>query len=139
VMQLTLGERITVKAFGLVATKLPDGTPGFSLIVFITAEGFKPIPIGMACTLQGIGGIVAVNRTFDEDAMREGLKNKTINSLLFPRDPIRNAPEIIRNLATTFPARSGSYLLGVLVKIGWFTPTLVTLDLALIFEFGARH
>jgi hypothetical protein len=139
VMQLTVHERITVKAFGLIATRLPDGTPGYSLIVFITAEDFRPIPLGMAATLQGIGGIVAINRTFDEQAMQEGLKNNTLGTLLFPRDPIRNAPEIIRNLAVTFPARMGSYLFGVLAKIGWFSPTLVLLELALIFEFGARR
>ena len=46
-------------------------------------------------------------------------------TLLFPRDPIRNAPEIIRNLATVFPAREGSYMFGLLAKIGWFSPTLV--------------
>jgi hypothetical protein len=138
VMQLSIHERITVKAFGLIGTKMPDGSKGYSLIVFITAEDFRPIPIGMACTLQGIGGMVAVNRTFNEDAMREGMKNNTLGTLLFPKDPIRNAPEIIRNLNVTFPARSGSYMFGLLAKIGWFSPTLVTLDLALIFEFGAR-
>src|SRR5262245_50396862 len=138
VMQLTLHERITLTAFGLIATTLPDGSPGYSLIVFITAEGFRPIPIGMACTLQGIGGIVAINRTFNEAEMRDGLKNNTLATLLFPKDPIRNAPEIIRNLATVFPARTGSYMFGVLAKIGWFSPTLVLLELALIFEFGER-
>jgi hypothetical protein len=138
VMQLSIHQRITVKAFGLIGTKMPDGSKGYSLIVFITAQDFRPIPLGMACTLQGIGGMVAVNRTFSEDAMREGMKNNTLGTLLFPKDPIRNAPEIIRNLNVTFPAKSGSYMFGLLAKIGWFSPTLVTLDLALIFEFGAR-
>jgi hypothetical protein len=138
VMQLTLHERITIKAFGLIATRLPDGRPGFSLLVFITAEDFRPYPLGMACTLQGIGGLVGINRTFNEDAMREGLKNNTLATLLFPRDPIRNAPEIIRNLSVVFPARSGSALFGILAKIGWFSPTLVLLELALILEFDGR-
>ncbi len=138
VLQLSLKERITLTAFGLIATRLPDGSKGYSLIVFITAEGFKPIPLGLGLTLQGIGGMLAIHRTFDETAMREGLKNNTLGTLLFPRDPIRNAPQIIRNLATIFPAKQGSYLLGLLVKLGWFSPTLVTLDLGLIFEFGTR-
>jgi hypothetical protein len=138
VMELSLKDRITVKAFGLIATKMPDGSKGYSLIVFITAEGFQPIPIGMACTLRGIGGMIAINRTFSEDAMREGLKNKTLGTLLFPKDPLRNAPEIIRNLITTFPANEGSYLVGVLMKLGWFSPTLVYLDLAIMVEFGNR-
>jgi Family of unknown function (DUF6603) len=138
VMQLSLKERITVKAFGLIATKMPDGSKGYSIIVFITVEDFQPIPVGMACTLRGIGGMIAINRTFNEDAMREGLKNKTLPTLLFPRDPIRNAPEIIRNLITVFPAEEGSFLIGVLMKLGWFSPTLVFLDIAIMVELGNR-
>ena len=82
--------------------------------------------------------MIAINRTFDEEAMRAGLKNKTLGTLLFPKDPIRNAPEIIRNLITTFPAEEGCYLFGLLMKIGWFSPTLVHLDIAIMVEFGKR-
>lgn len=138
VMQLSLKERITVKAFGLIATKMPDGSKGYSMIVFITAEDFQPIPVGMGATLRGIGGMIAINRTFDEEAMRAGLRNKTLGTLLFPQDPIRNAPEIIRNLITTFPAEEGCYLIGVLMKLGWFSPTLVYLDIAIMVELGKR-
>jgi hypothetical protein len=138
VMELSIKEKLNVKAFGLIQTKMPDGSEGFSLIVFITAEGFTPIPIGMAATLRGIGGMIAINRTFDQEAMREGLKNKTLGTLLFPKDPIRNAPEIIRNLVTTFPAEEGGFLIGLLMKIGWFSPTLVHLDIAIIVELGNR-
>ncbi|MEJ8823737.1 DUF6603 domain-containing protein [Variovorax humicola] len=138
VLQLSLHETITLKAFGLIATQMPDGRPGFSMIIFITAEDFRPIPLGMGFTLQGIGGMVAVNRTFDQDVLRAGLKNDTLGTLLFPRDPVANAPAIIRSLASAFPALRGSYLLGILARIGWATPTLVLLDLALILQFGAR-
>jgi hypothetical protein len=138
VMELTVKETISVKAFGLIATKMPDGSKGYSLIVFITAENFRPIPIGMGCVLRGLGGMVAINRTFDEEAMRAGLRNKTLGTLLFPKDPIRNAPEIIRNLITTFPAEDGAYLAGLLMKIDWFQPTLVHLDIAIMVEIGNR-
>ncbi len=138
-LQLSIKDRITLSAFGLLSTRMPDGSKGYSLIVFVTAEGFQPIQLGMGFTLNGIGGMLALNRTFDEAAMREGLKNNTLAKLLFPKDPIRNAPDIIRSLGAIFPARRGSYLFGPLAKIGWATPTLVTFDLALIFEFGHRH
>ncbi len=137
-LQLSLNETITLSAFGLIATRMPDGSRGYSLIIFITAE-FQPIPLGLGFTLEGIGGMVAVNRTFDQDALRAGMQNDTLKSLLFPRDLVGNAPTIIRSLASAFPARRGSYLLGILAKIGWFTPTLIELDLALILEFGARE
>ena len=105
VMQLSLRDDITLKAFGLIATRMPDGSRGYSLIVFITAEDFRPIPLPLGFRLLGIGGMVGVNRTFDEDALRQGLKNGTLATLLFPRDPVGNAPALIRNLSSAFPAR----------------------------------
>jgi hypothetical protein len=138
-MQLSLDDRFTLTAFGLIATRMPDGSRGYSLIIFITAEDFEPIPLGLGFTLQGIGGMIAVNRTFDQDVLRAGMQNDMLKSLLFPRDPVGNAPAIIRSLASAFPAQRGSYLLGILAKIDWFTPTLIELDLALILEFGARE
>jgi hypothetical protein len=138
-MKLSVGDELTVTAFGLIATRMPDGSPGYSVIIFVTAEDFRPIPLGMGFTLQGIGGMVAYNRTFDQDVLRAGMQNDTLKGLLFPRDPVTNAATIIRSLAAAFPAKSGSYLLGILARIGWFTPTLITLDLALIMEFGARR
>ncbi len=137
-LQLSLHEQLTLKAYGLIATRMPDGSPGYSLLIFITAEDFKPIQLGLGFTLLGIGGMVAINRTFDVNVLRQGLQNDTLATLLFPRDPVGNAPALIQALASAFPARRGSYLLGLLAKIGWFTPTLVLFDLALILEFGGR-
>ncbi len=137
-LQLSLHEQLTLKAYGLIATRMPDGSAGYSLLIFITAEDFKPIQLGLGFTLLGIGGMVAINRTFDVNVLRQGLQNDTLATLLFPRDPVGNAPALIQALASAFPARRGSYLLGLLAKIGWFTPTLVLFDLALILEFGGR-
>ena len=138
-LELSLHEQVALKAVGLIATKLADGSAGYSLVVFITAEGFRPVPLGLGFTLQGVGGMVAVNRTFDVEVLRRGLNDGTTAGLLFPRDPVGNAPALIRALDAAFPARRGAYLLGLLVRIGWGSPTLVQLDLALILEFGARR
>ena len=128
-----------MKAFGLIATRMPDGSRGYSLIVFITAEDFQPIPLGMGFTLLGIGGMVAINRTFDEDALRAGLKNDTLGTLLFPRDPVAQRAGD-HSQPGDAPSRrdAAAICVGLLAKIGWFTPTLVMLDLAVIVEFGAR-
>ena len=37
-------------------------------------------------------------RTCDQDFLREGLKNNTLKDLLFPTDPIGNAPQIFGTL-----------------------------------------
>jgi hypothetical protein len=137
-MKLSLHDELTLSAYGLIATRLPDGKPGYSLLIFITADGFEPIPLGLGFMLQSIGGLVGVNRTFDYDVLRAGLQTDTLATLLFPRDPVGNAPALIQALAGAFPAKSGSFLLGLLARITWFTPTLITLDLGLVLEVGAR-
>lgn len=138
VMQLSIRDQITLKAFGLIGARLPDGRRGYSLVVFITAEGFRPIPLPLGFNLLAIGGMVGVHRTFDQDVLRQGLKSGTLSTLLFPRDPVGNASTLIATLASAFPARQGSYLLGLLARIGWLNPPLILLDLALIIEFGSR-
>src|SRR5262249_35638532 len=89
-VQLSVYETITVTAIGLISTRLPSGAKGFSFLILITAEGFRPIPLGLGFTLTGIGGLLALNRTCNEDFLREGIKNKTLNDVLFPKNPVVN-------------------------------------------------
>ena len=138
VLDLQIAERIAVKGIGLLATRLPDGAAGYSLVVIITAEDFTPIQLGLGFALTGIGGLLAINRTFDEAALRAGLKNHILDSVLFPQDPIRNAPQIFSNLNKVFPPTRGHHLFGPIVQIVWGTPPLITADLALVLEVGAR-
>ena len=46
-MQISFKNEIDVTAFGLITTKLPDGRPGFSLVISILAE-FQPIQLASA-------------------------------------------------------------------------------------------
>jgi len=133
-LQLELADTIAVKALGLLTTKLPDGSRGYSLIVILTAEGFAPIPVGLGFTLTGIGGLVALHRTVRTDVLREGLKTGTLNSVLFPPDPLRNAPQIFSDLRRVFPPTAGRHVFGPMVQLRWGTPTLLTLELALLLE-----
>jgi hypothetical protein len=138
ILQLEIAEKIAVKAIGMLTTRMPGGAKGYSLMVIITAEGFGPIQLGYGFVLTGIGGLLAINRTFDEGALRVGLKNHTLDSVMFPQDPIRNAPQILSNLNKLFPPASGHHLFGPMVQISWGTPALITADLAIVLEFGAR-
>lgn len=129
---------LALKAIGLISTRLPGGAKGFSMVVIITAEGFKPIPLGLGFSLTGVGGLVAINRTFNEDAVREGIKTHALERVLFPQDPIRNAPQIISSLDTFFPAKKDSYLFGLLAQISWGLSSPLKMELALILEAGQR-
>ncbi len=136
-LQLELAETIALKALGLLTTRMPDGSKGYSLIIILTAEGFAPIPVGLGFTLTGIGGLVALHRTVRTDVLRDGLKTGTLNSILFPPDPLRNAPQIFSDLRRVFPPTAGRHVVGPMVQLRWGSPTLLTLDLALLVELPA--
>ncbi|SHN13876.1 DUF6603 domain-containing protein [Rhizobacter sp. OV335] len=137
-LQLTLHDQLTVSAYGLIGTRMPDGRPGYSLLVFITAEGFRPVPLGFGIMLQRIGGMLGIQHTFDERALRAAMAAGTLPALLFPRDPVANAPALLQALSAAFPVNRGSIVFGLLARLSWFTPTLVQADLALVLELGAR-
>jgi hypothetical protein len=125
---------IAVKAFGLLETKFPDGSEGYSFVIVIIAE-FVPIQLGFGFTLLGIGGLIGVNRTMDETALAAAVRSGSLAHLLFPLNPIQDAPAIINDLATVFPAAPGHFLFGPMAKLGWGTPTLISADLGIILEF----
>ena len=47
---------------------------------------------------------------------------------------VANAPRIISDLKAFFPPQDGIFLIGPMAKIGWGTPTLVTVSLGVIIE-----
>lgn len=125
--------KISFTAIGIVSTKLPGNQPGYSLLIIITAE-FGPLPLGMGFTLNGLGGILGLNRTMNPDVLRTGIRNNSLDSILFPKDIVKNANTIISNIGQAFPAKEGQFLVGPMAKIGWGTPTLLTIELGIIIE-----
>jgi hypothetical protein len=124
----------TLKAIGLVSTRMPDGTERSSFIIIATLEGLG-LRLG-PLTIEGFGLLIAVDRTFDEDAMRAALPSGQLKNVLFPADPVHHTTAVLQSLQTFFPARADSNLLGLLVRLSFGTQRLIRLDLALILQFG---
>ena len=133
ILQLEIQETIDVTAIGLITTELPGGREGFSLLILISTE-FQPIQLGMGFTLNGVGGLLGYNRTMVIDVLREGVRDSTLNSILFPEDPVANAMQIISDLRAAFPPHEGQFVIGPMAKIGYGTPSLITLELGLVIE-----
>ena len=134
VVQLSIKKVVNVIAIGLISTKGPNDEEGqFSMILLITAE-FTPIQLGFAFTLNGVGGLIGVHRTMELNALRNGVRANTLDNILFPTDPIANATQIISDLETVFPQAQTRYAFGLMGKLGWGTPTLITLELGLMIE-----
>jgi hypothetical protein len=133
VLDVALAEIIQVKVIGVLDTILPDGSHGFSFLLIITFD-FPPIQLGFGFTLNGVGGLGGVNRTMNTDALHAGLRAHTLNNVLFPPDPIANAPQIISSIESFFPPAEGRYLFGPMLELGWGTPTLITASIGVILE-----
>ncbi len=133
-LELSLAEIVTVTAIGLITTKMQDGSQGFSLLLIITAEFGTGIQLGFGFTLLAVGGLLGLNRTMRLDALAEGVRTGALESVMFPTDVIANAPRIISDLKTFFPPEEGKFLIGPMVKIGWGTPTLVSISMGIIIE-----
>ncbi len=134
VVELTIAGFISAKAIGLITTRMPDGSKGFSMLLIITVEFFPPYQLGYGFTLMAVGGLVGLNRTVLLDPLREGVRTGAVSSIMFPQDVIKNAQKIISDLKAIFPPYEGKFLIGPMGKLGYGTPTLVSLSLGLIIE-----
>ena len=133
-LELTIEGLFSLKAIGLITTKMPDGSPGFSLLVIITAEFGTPIQLGYGFVLVGVGGLLGLNRTMVLEELAEGVRTGAVESVMFPQDVIANAPRIISDLKRFFPPQQNTFLIGPMAKLGWGTPPLITASLGVIIE-----
>jgi hypothetical protein len=133
-LELVISGFLTLKAIGLITTKMPDGSKNFSLLIIINAEFGTGIQLGFGFTLLAVGGLIGLNRTMRLQPLAEGVRTGAVNNILFPKDVIANAPRIISDLRTIFPPEEGKFLIGPMAKLGWGTPTLISLSLGIIIE-----
>ncbi len=133
-LELRILDFLSVTAIGVLNTKMPDGSKGFSFIAIISVEFNPGVQLGFGFTLLGVGGLVGLNRSMDLDALVQGVKSGGLDSVLFPKDVIANAPKIISDLRSFFPPEEDTFLIGPMAKFGWGTPTLISLSLGIIIE-----
>ncbi len=133
-LELIFSEWIALKAVGIVTTRLPDNSKGFSLLIIITVEFGSGIQLGFGFTLLGVGGLLGLNRTVKIAPLTEGVRTGAAENIMFPQDVIANAPQIISDLKKFFPAAKDVFLIGPMAKIGYGTPTLISLTLGVIIE-----
>jgi hypothetical protein len=124
---------IAVTAIGIVDTKLPGGQIGYSFLIIVFGE-FPPVQLGYGFTLNGVGGLAGIHRMVLTDVLRQGLRAGSLDSLMFPVDPIRNAPQIVSDLRAVFPPTQGRFVFGPFLKLGWGVPSLITANLGVILE-----
>jgi hypothetical protein len=132
-LELSFKGVFTLKAIGIINTKMPDGSKGFALLILVTAE-FTPIQLGFGFTLLGVGGLLGLNRSLDTQALRQGVRTGAVSSVLFPPDVIGNITRIVSDLKSFFPIAQGHFVVAPMGKLGWGTPTLISLEIGVILD-----
>lgn len=136
IVQLSIKKTIALNAIALLTTRLPglpEGQKGFSLLLIITGE-FPPLPLGFGFTLNGVGGLIGINRTMMLEPLRDSVRDRSIEGILFPKDPLANATSLIAALQRIFPPAEGRFVFGPMVKVGWGPTQLITIEAALLLE-----
>ena len=133
-LELEFADFLSLHAIGFITTKNPDGSPGFSLLIIITVEFPGGLQLGYGFTLLGVGGLLGINRSMNLQALMEGVRTNAVESVMFPHDVVANAPRILSDLRAFFPAKQGTFLIGPMIKLGWGTPTLISVSVGVIIE-----
>ncbi|RMG72131.1 MAG: hypothetical protein D6722_05915 [Bacteroidetes bacterium] len=135
-LELTFAGSFSLTAIGLLTTRLPDGGEGISLLVIISTQFPSPIPLGFNFWFTGIGGMIGLHRSVNTDALRAGVKSGTLDHILFPENVIANISRIISDLREIFPPVRDQFIIGVMAKITWNVPPILSVELGLMVEFA---
>lgn len=122
----------SIKAIGLLSTKRPDGRDGWSLLLFVFGQFNIHIAFGIFWT--GLGGMIGLHHRADVDALTAGMRTGALDDILFPENPVADAPRIINRYRTLFPIEDGNLLIGPMLELSFSQPPIVYARLGLIFD-----
>ena len=115
-LELTFG-KISVKAIGLLAER----PGGWSLVLVLYAR-FPPIELAFGFTLNSVGGLIGLQHGIDIPQLAAGMRTGAFDDILFPADPVADAPRIIQRLRVVFPYTPGALTIGPMVELGYGRP-----------------
>ncbi|WP_227580042.1 DUF6603 domain-containing protein [Cellulomonas xiejunii] len=122
---------VAVQATGLLDTRMPEGQSGYALLVLMRAS-FPPIQLGFGFALSSVGGLLALNRQTDVDALRSRMASGAVGRILAPEDPVRNAPALLADLVAVFPPTPGVVVVGPTLQLSW--AEMVRFDIGVFIE-----
>ena len=131
ILELSFGP-VSIKAIGILTTKLPGGADGLGP----AAAGLRRVhrrPARLRASRSTASAASSACSTASPSRRcSPGLRTGVLDSVLFPRDPVANAPTLIGQLRVVFPIVPRALTVGPALKLGWSTPALVTLSLGLV-------
>lgn len=125
--------KLSITGIGII-TRLQNGVTGYSTLFSLFVEFGTLAPTFLGISFKGIGLLYGGNKTVSTDNILQGTINGSIESILFPSDPLNNAPRILSDMKQFFPDMEGSYVMMLSFKLGWLSDK-VTSTTGIIIEF----
>ena len=135
VLALVVKDKFALEVAGLLTTRMPDGRPGFSLLLLGSLK-FPPIPIGFGFSINGLGALIGIHRTTDVDALSGALAAGDLDTVLFPRD-LTALAAVPDGLAKLFPAKQDAYTIGILASFTWGPSAIAQIELGIVYDTSA--
>ena len=127
---------VDIAAIGMLNTTIPGAPNDWAFLIILSASFSPGIQLGMGIALSGVGGMLGINHSIDADAIAAGLRTHSLDGLLFPADPVGQAPQIFSTLRHVMPLNVGHFVVGPMIELSWGGPTKpVTVQVAILFEF----
>lgn len=134
VLNVSYQSLFDLTVIGLISTESPGGSPGFSMLFSILAE-FEPLQLGFGFALNGVGGLIGIHRRLNTEGLQAVFKTGSLDAILFPANPIRDANRILSAIQTVFPAQRGYHSLGLMALITWGM-SIIEGKLGILIELG---
>ena len=122
-LALRFADSFELAAFGVIEL---GGNRPYTLLLFVTVRFTPPYPLAFGLKLSTVGGLLALNRTMDVDALRDAVLGATpgaLDAALFAQRPEEQLPVLLPTIDRFFPAAPGHQVAGLLVEIEWRAET----------------
>lgn len=127
--ELLLFGKIGIKIIGVLTTQPND----WSLLLLVYTV-FPPVQLSFGLTLNGVGGLIGIQHGVDVPQLIAGMKTKAFDDILFPANPVGDAPRILNRLRTLFPQTPRAFTIGPMFDLGWGTPRIIFVRIGLLIQ-----
>ena len=121
---------VSLKAIVVLHTKV-EGAP-FALLAMVYARFPGGLELGLRFTLNAVGGMIGINHRFDYQALADALPSGAMDNILFPENPVGDAPRILASLASICPVKPGAYTLALMAELNWGSDYICALRIGIV-------
>jgi hypothetical protein len=123
---------VSVRALGVLQPAHGNQPLSLAMLMFVEFP-YPGIQLGLGFSLTAVGGIVAINRRTNFDALEAAVLDGRAATLLSPANAGSNPSAALAALVDVFPEARGRVVIAPLLQIAW-GGRLITLTIALIFD-----